>query len=248
MSKVLSGKVALVTGGSRGIGAAVAKELASQGATVAISYGASAEKAEAVVAAIKAAGSHGVAFKADQAVEAEVAKLVADVVAKFGKLDILVNNAGVFEVGPIDQTTDVTKFDRQQAINVNGVITAIRVASRVMTTGGRIISMSSGLARRTGSPGLADYAASKAAVEAYTKGAARDLGSKGITVNAIGVGSTDTDMNPADGPWSAAQKSSSALGRYGRVEEIAAVVAFVAGPTASLITGAFIPVDGGSSA
>lgn len=247
MTKVLMGKVALVTGGSRGIGAAVAKELAAQGATVAISYTANPGKAAEVVAAIKAAGSEAIAIKADQGDSVQVVQLVAEVVARLGKLDILVNNAGVFETGTID-SADVSRFERQQAINVGGVITAIREASRVMTAGGRIISMSSGIAVRTAAPGFADYASSKAAVEGYTKGAARDLGAKGITVNAIGVGSIDTDMNPADGPYAAWQLGVTAIGRFGRAEEIAAVVAFIASPAASLVTGAILAVDGGAGA
>ncbi len=250
MSKELTGKVALVTGGSRGIGAAIARTLADDGADVAISYSASADKAKAVVNDLLEKGVRAHAFKADQVDAKAVEALVKSVVERFGRLDILVNNAGVFVTGQVhDRANNLAELDRLFAVNVGGVAAAVRAAAPLMGEGGRIISIGSVVGDATPWPGASDYSASKGAVAAYTRGWARDLGPKGITVNNVQPGPIDTDMNPAaNGEFANLQNTKTALGRYGKPEEVAAAVAFLASPSAAYITGATLNVDGGFNA
>jgi len=244
MSNPLTGKVALVTGGSRGIGAAIAARLARDGAAVAITYVSSPGKAEEVVAAIAAAGGKAIAIQADSADAAAVQAAVRETVDTLGGIDILVNNAGVGILGPLDTFT-LDDFDKLVAVNIRAVFVASQEAARHMGKGGRIITIGSCMAERVVFPGGGPYAMTKAAVVGLTRGLARDLGPRGITVNTVQPGPIDTDMNPANGPHADALLTTLALGRYGDVSDIASITAFLAGPEAGYITGASLTVDGG---
>jgi NAD(P)-dependent dehydrogenase (short-subunit alcohol dehydrogenase family) len=243
----LNGKAALVTGGSRGIGAAIARRLARDGADVAITYVSAPDKANAVVAEIDGMGRHGLAIAADSAHPQAVAAAVERTAAHFGRLDILVNNAGIFVPSPFEETT-LDEVERIWTINVRAAIVAIQVALRHMPDGSRIINIGSCLAERVPGPGLTLYSMSKAALVGLTKGLARDLGKRGITVNVIEPGPIDTDMNPATGEGAEGQKRLTALGRYGTGNDVAATVAHLASEEAGYITGTTILVDGGFAA
>jgi 3-oxoacyl-[acyl-carrier protein] reductase len=247
MSKNLEGKIALVTGGSRGIGAAIAKRLAAEGAKVAITYVKDANAASAVVEAIERAGGKAVAIQAEAA-NAEAVKGAVEKAAKtFGGLDVLVNNAGTAIPKPFEETT-LEEMDRVIDINIRGTFAATQEALRHMKSGGRIITIGSCVGERDMTPGLTPYAATKGAIKMFTQGLAREVGSRGITVNNVQPGPIDTELNPATGDWATPQIANTALGRYGHVDDVAALVAFVAGPEASYITGANLTVDGGTNA
>ncbi len=247
MSSNLKGKVALVTGGSRGIGAATAKRLAADGADIAITYVQSPDKAKAVVAEIKATGRKAIAIQADSSDAAAVKAAVDRTAAELGRLDILVNNAGIFTPGAFEDIS-VADLDRIWNINVRAPIVAMQAAIKYMNNGGRIITIGSCLGERVLFPGVTIYSMTKAAVANLARGLARDLGSKSITVNVVEPGPINTDMNPADGEGSGAQARSTALGRYGQPEDIADMVAHLAGESGRYITGASFLVDGGFAA
>jgi 3-oxoacyl-[acyl-carrier protein] reductase len=243
----LAGKVALVTGGSRGIGAAIAKRLAAEGASVALTYSKGVDAAASVVEAIVHDGGKAVAIQADSADVEAVKGAVEKTVATFGQLDVLVNNAGTAIPKTFEETT-LEEMDRVIDINVRGTLAATQAALKHMKSGGRIISIGSAVGERVQVPGLVAYSATKGAVKIFTQGLCREVGSRGITVNNVQPGPIDTDLNPAAGDWAVPQKAATALGRYGRVDEVAALVAFVAGPESSYITGANLTVDGGMNA
>lgn len=243
----LDGKVALVTGGSRGIGAATARRLAADGAKVALTYANAKEKAEAVVAEIEAAGGVALAIKADASEPTAIERAVADTVDAFGRVDILVNNAGVFTAAPIAELT-LADFENTIAVNVRAPFVASKAAAERMADGGRIVTIGSNLAGHVPWPGISLYALSKAAMVGLTKGLARDLGARQITVNVVHPGSTDTDMNPSDGAMADAQRGLMAIQRYNDPDEVAGLVAWLAGPQARSVTGAEFAIDNGSNA
>ena len=246
MSK-LNGKVALVTGGSRGIGAAIAKRLAADGASVAITYAKDATAASAVVKAIERNSGKAVAIQADAADVEAVKSAVEKTVATFGRLDVLVNNAGTAIPKAFEETT-LAEMDRVIDINVRGILATTQAALKHMNDGGRIIMIGSAVGERAVAPGLVPYAATKGAVKMFTQALSREVGNRGITVNNIQPGPIDTELNPASGDWAVPQKAATALDRYGHVEEIAAMAAFLAGSESSYVTGANLTVDGGMNA
>jgi 3-oxoacyl-[acyl-carrier protein] reductase len=243
----LAGKVALVTGGSRGIGAAIAKRLAADGASVAVTYSKGADAASAVVKEIVRGGGKAIAIQADAADADAVRNAVEKTVATFDRLDVLVNNAGTVIPVPVEETI-LADFDRVFAVNVRGVFVATQAALKHLKPGGRIIMIGSCVGERVFMPGMAPYSATKGAVKMFSQGLARELGARGITVNNVQPGPIDTDLNPAAGEWAQGQKAVVPLGRYGRADEVAALVAFVAGPGSSYINGANLTVDGGTNA
>ncbi|TYB42506.1 SDR family oxidoreductase [Actinomadura chibensis] len=247
MAAHLEGRSALVTGGGRGIGAAIALRLARDGADVAVTYVRAPERAAQVVRGVEAAGRRGLAIAADAADPAAVTAAVDRAAAAFGRLDILVNNAGIAPYGPLEDVS-AEELNLTIDIHVRAAFVAAQAAARHLGRGGRIVNIGSSMAERVPYPGWTLYAMSKSALTGLTRGLARDLGPRGITANVVQPGSTDTEMNPADSPGAEFERGFSALGRYGRAEEIAAMVAHLAGPGGDYVTGAAIAVDGGYAA
>lgn len=247
MAKQLVNKVALVTGASRGIGAGIAKRLTAEGAKVAITYAKGVEAANSVVAAIEQAGGKAVAIQAD-AVSAEAIRAAVDkTVEAFGELDVFVNNAGTAIPKPFEETT-LEEMDQMIDLNLRGALVATQAALKRMKAGGRIILIGSCVGERMMTPGLVAYSATKGAIKMFAQGLSREVAARGITVNTIQPGPIDTDLNPASGDWATPQIALTSLKRYGTVEEVAALAAFIAGPEASYITGASLTVDGGTNA
>jgi 3-oxoacyl-[acyl-carrier protein] reductase len=243
----LINKTALVTGASRGIGAAIAKRLGADGASVAITYTKGVDAAAQIVKAIEAAGGKAIAIQADATDAKAVNAAVEETVKTFGQLDILVNNVGTAIPKPFEEAT-LEEMDQMINLNVRSVFIATQAALKHLKEGGRIISIGSCVGERATTPGLAAYSATKGAVKMFTQGLSREVGARGITVNNVQPGPIDTDLNPAEGDWATPQIANTALKRYGHADEVAALVAFVAGPEASYITGANLTVDGGTIA
>jgi 3-oxoacyl-[acyl-carrier protein] reductase len=247
MTKTLDGKVALVTGASRGIGAAIAKRLARDGASVAITFHSSPDKALEVVRAIEAEGVKGLAIQADAGDADAVRRAVQQVVTELGRIDVLVNNAGVVTAAPFDQVLS-EDFERQLAVNVRGAFVATQEAVKHMGVGGRVVMMGSVNADFVPFAGISVYALTKSALVGLTHALARELGPRGITVNNVEPGPVDTDMNPSDGKFAPFVKPMIAIGRYGTADEIAGLVSYLAGPESTYVNGANIRIDGGASA
>ncbi|MFF5225386.1 SDR family NAD(P)-dependent oxidoreductase [Dactylosporangium sp. NPDC000521] len=243
-TNTLEGKVALVTGGGRGIGAAVVRRLAAQGADVAFTFQHDERRAKETTEAVAAAGRRAVAIQADSADPAAVAGAVDRTAAELGRLDILVNNAGAFLLGPLEEL-GLAAFEETVAVNVRAPFVASQAAVRHMAAGGRIINIGSNTAERLVFPGFSLYAMSKTALIGLTKSLGRELGPRAITVNLVNPGATDTELNPADGPNAATINGFTALGHYADPADVAATVAFLAGPDSRYITGATVNVDGG---
>ena len=243
----LTGKRALVTGGSRGIGAAIAQALAANGADVAITYQNSAKNAESIIASIEKLGRRGLAIEADSADPDAIKRAVSETVEALGSLDILVNNAALGLTGLVAQI-DLAQFQTMMDVNVRGPFVAAQAAIPHLREGGRIISIGSALAERVPFPGITAYAMSKSALLSFTRGLSRELGAQGITVNLVQPGSTNTEANPADGESADFQRTLSSIGRYAEPREIADAVVFLASPAANMVTGIALTVDGGANA
>jgi len=247
INRPLSGKIALVTGGSRGIGAAIAKRLAADGATVAITYNASPDRADAVVDQIRAQGGQALSLAADAGNPEAVRAAIKAIAARFGTVDILVNNAGISVLGAPEEIA-FEDFQRILAVNVTGVFVATQEALRHMGKGGRIIHIGSSMVQHAAFATASAYTLTKGAITGFSRGLVRDLGPRGITVNTVHPGPTDSDMNPADGPVADFVRPNIAMGRYGEGKDIANAVAYLASPEAGFVSGAELMVDGGFTA